>query len=71
MTTRRATGKSSTKTTAKTSTKRSAKFAAKPAPRMTLDEAMCAVESTGSEQTRETYSRHDTKAPMFGASSRR
>lgn len=42
---------------------------AKPAPlRMTLAEAMAALESAGSAQTRKTYARHGVEQPMFGVS---
>lgn len=42
---------------------------AKPAkPRMTLAEAMAALEKAGSEQTRKTYLRHGAKEPLFGVS---
>jgi len=36
--------------------------------RMSLDEAMSALEKAGSEQTRKTYARHGAKEPMFGVS---
>ena len=43
--------------------------AAKPAAaRLTLDEAMAALEAAGSEQTRKTYARHGVEIPMFGVS---
>jgi len=38
------------------------------AKRMSLDEAMRALEKAGSEQTRKTYARHGAKGPMFGVS---
>jgi 3-methyladenine DNA glycosylase AlkD len=38
------------------------------APRMTLDEAMRALEESGSAQTRKTYARHGAQEPMFGVS---
>ena len=38
------------------------------AARMTLDEALTALESAGSEQTRKTYARHGASGPMFGVS---
>lgn len=42
---------------------------AKPAkPRMTLSEAMSALEQAGSEQTRKTYLRHGASEPLFGVS---
>lgn len=42
---------------------------AKPAkPRMTLAEAMNALEQAGSEQTRKTYLRHGASEPLFGVS---
>ena len=39
-----------------------------PAPRLTLDETMAALEAAGSEQTRRTYARHGVAIPMFGVS---
>jgi 3-methyladenine DNA glycosylase AlkD len=46
-----------------------ARKAAKPAaPRMTLAQAMSALEKAGSEQTRKTYTRHGATGPMFGVS---
>jgi 3-methyladenine DNA glycosylase AlkD len=39
-----------------------------PAPRMTLAEAMAALERAGTAQTRKTYARHGAKEPMFGVS---
>src|SRR5688572_13647086 len=39
-----------------------------PAPRMTLAEAMSALEAAGSAQTRKTYARHGAPEPMFGVS---
>jgi len=52
-----------------TTTKAPAKVRSKPAkPRMTLAEAMSALENAGSEQTRKTYLRHGAKEPMFGVS---
>ncbi len=48
--------------------------ARKPAPakvaqsRLTLAEAMAALEAAGSEQTRRTYARHGVTQPMFGVS---
>jgi len=39
-----------------------------PAARMTLAEAMAALERAGSAQTRKTYARHGAKQPMFGVS---
>lgn len=42
---------------------------AKPAAaRMSLAEAMAALEAAGSEQTRRTYARHGVSLPMFGVS---
>lgn len=42
---------------------------AKPAPaRLSLEEAMAALEAAGSEQTRKTYARHGVTIPMFGVS---
>jgi len=56
-------------------TKSPAKKPAKAAPRkkpaaarMTLAEAMAALEKAGSEQTRKTYRRHGAEDPMFGVS---
>lgn len=51
----------------------SAKVAAKrppkvPAARMSLQEAMSALEQAGSAQTRKTYARHGAPEPMFGVS---
>jgi 3-methyladenine DNA glycosylase AlkD len=40
----------------------------KPAARMTVDEAMKALERAGSAQTRKTYARHGAAEPMFGVS---
>jgi hypothetical protein len=37
-------------------------------PRMSLAEAMAALEQAGSEQTRKTYRRHGAADPMFGVS---
>ena len=37
-------------------------------PRMTLAEAMSALEQAGSEQTRKTYRRHGVTEPLFGVS---
>lgn len=37
-------------------------------PRLTLDEAMAALEAAGSAQTRKTYARHGAPEPMFGVS---
>ena len=46
-----------------------ARKAAKPAaPRMTLAQAMSALQKAGSEQTRKTYARHGVTGPMFGVS---
>lgn len=39
-----------------------------PKPRMSLGEAMQALELAGSEQTRKTYRRHGAPEPMFGVS---
>ncbi len=39
-----------------------------PKARMTLDEAMRALEQAGSAQTRKTYARHGAAEPMFGVS---
>ncbi|MBI5366996.1 MAG: DNA alkylation repair protein [Planctomycetes bacterium] len=40
----------------------------KSRPRMTLAEAMAALEQAGSAQTRKTYARHGAPEPMFGVS---
>lgn len=39
-----------------------------PAPRLSLAEAMAALEAAGSEQTRRTYARHGAQPPLFGVS---
>lgn len=39
-----------------------------PAGKMTLTEAMAALEKAGSAQTRKTYARHGAPEPMFGVS---
>jgi len=44
------------------------KRAKPPVSRMSLDEAMAALEAAGSEQTRKTYARHGVTIPMFGVS---
>jgi 3-methyladenine DNA glycosylase AlkD len=49
-------------------TRTTKKPAAKPGARMTLAEAMAALEKAGSEQTRKTYRRHGGADPMFGVS---
>ncbi len=50
-------------------TKPKAAPSAKPAkPRMSLAEAMSALEQAGSEQTRKTYLRHGAGEPLFGVS---
>jgi 3-methyladenine DNA glycosylase AlkD len=49
----------------KTATKKAPKA---PAARMTLAEAMRALEKAGSAQTRKTWLRHGAKEPMFGVS---
>ena len=38
------------------------------APRMSLEDAMAALEQAGSAQTRKTYARHGAPEPMFGVS---
>ncbi len=63
-------------TKAKTSKSAAAKRVAKPngprakpaAARMSLAEAMTALEKAGSEQTRKTYRRHGAPEPLFGVS---
>lgn len=50
----------------KTPTKRPAAKA--PKARMTVQEAMGALEKEGSAQTRKTYARHGAEEPMFGVS---
>ncbi len=52
----------------KTKTPPAARSAKAPAPRMTLAEAMAALEKAGSAQTRKTYARHGATEPMFGVS---
>jgi 3-methyladenine DNA glycosylase AlkD len=53
----------------KAAAKPAAKPRAKTTPaRMSLDEAMRALEKAGSAQTRKTYARHGAKEPMFGVS---
>ncbi len=39
-----------------------------PAPRMSLEDTMKALEKAGSAQTRKTYARHGVTGPMFGVS---
>ncbi len=51
-----------------TVTKTRSKTAPARAARMTLAEAMAALEAAGSEQTRRTYARHGVTSPMFGVS---
>ena len=41
---------------------------ATPSPRLSLAEAMAALEAAGSAQTRKTYARHGAPEPMFGVS---
>src|SRR5882672_12592871 len=53
---------------AKTRTAPAAKPKKSAAPRMTLAEAMSALEKAGSAQTRKTYARHGAAEPMFGVS---
>ena len=53
---------------AKTTTAPAKKKAKVPAARMTLAEAMSALEKAGSAQTRKTYARHGAKEPLFGVS---
>ncbi|HET6204932.1 MAG TPA: DNA alkylation repair protein [Planctomycetota bacterium] len=52
----------------KTTTTRAKQPAKSPAARMTFDEAMSALETAGSAQTRKTYARHGAAEPMFGVS---
>jgi len=54
----------------KTATKKSAprKPAKAPPPRMTLAEALRALEKAGTAQARKTYTRHGAAEPMFGVS---
>ncbi len=55
----------------KTAPKKTSKAPAKPtapAPRMTLKEAMAALEKAGTAQARKTYTRHGAAEPMFGVS---
>jgi 3-methyladenine DNA glycosylase AlkD len=49
-------------------TKSSIRPAKPPKARMTLAEAMAALEQAGSEQTRKTYRRHGAREPLFGVS---
>jgi 3-methyladenine DNA glycosylase AlkD len=51
-----------------TKRKTTAQAAKAPAPRMTLAQAMSALEKAGSAQTRKTYARHGAVGPMFGVS---
>ena len=53
---------------AKTKTPPARKPAKPAAARMTLAEAMSALEKAGSAQTRKTYARHGATEPMFGVS---
>lgn len=55
---------------AKTSKKptKSASSRSTPAPRMSVKEAMAALEKVGSAQARKTYARHGAAEPMFGVS---
>lgn len=52
----------------RTRTAPSAKPAKSAATRMTLAEAMAALEKAGTAQTRKTYARHGAAEPMFGTS---
>jgi 3-methyladenine DNA glycosylase AlkD len=61
----RQSGKSSRLAPAKSAPGKAAKASQ---PRMTLEQAMAALEQAGSEQTRKTYRRHGVSAPMFGVS---
>jgi 3-methyladenine DNA glycosylase AlkD len=56
----------STKKPAKKPTKPSSKTAVRP--RMSLKDAMAALEKAGSAQARKTYTRHGASEPMFGVS---
>lgn len=48
---------------------RTSRSAGKPAPaRLTLEQALAALERAGSEQTRKTYRRHGAEEPLFGVS---
>lgn len=51
--------------TKKSAVKKPAKV---PAPRMSLQDTMKALEKAGSAQTRKTYARHGAPEPMFGVS---
>lgn len=53
---------------AKTKSPAARKSAKAPPARMSLAEAMSALEKAGSAQTRKTYARHGAKEPMFGVS---
>src|SRR5262245_54326357 len=44
------------------------KSSAAPAPRMSLAEAMTALEKAGTAQAKKTYARHGATEPMFGTS---
>lgn len=56
-------------TPARATTKKTAAAPPKTAaPRMTLAQAMAALEKAGSAQTRKTYARHGATGPMFGVS---
>ena len=57
-----------TKTKAPAKKAPAAPRAKSPAARMTLAEAMAALERAGTAQTRKTYARHGAKEPMFGVS---
>ena len=56
------------KTAAKRAVTKKAVTKKAPAVRMTLAEAMAALERAGSAQTRKTYTRHGGEMPMFGVS---
>lgn len=76
-TTRKPAAKSAAKPSVKSATRSAATAVAKPAPkkraanakeRMSLAEAMSALEKAGSAQTRKTWARHGAQEPMFGVS---
>jgi hypothetical protein len=60
--------KTHAKPTAKAAPRSAANRSARSAERMTLAEAMHALEKAGSAQTRKTYARHGAEEPMFGVS---
>src|SRR5262245_52553297 len=68
-TARKSPAKPKAKPTTKPTARATAKSAGKPAAaRMSLAEAMSALEKAGSAQTRKTYARHGVEGDMFGVS---